>query len=111
MTALWVAAGAAVGAPLRYLADRALGARFPFGTLVVNVLGSLLLGHLVALPADGPLMAGLGAGFCGALTTYSSFGYQTLGLVERGAHGQAAVNVAANLGLGLAAAYVGMSLA
>ncbi|GGS21791.1 fluoride efflux transporter FluC [Actinokineospora fastidiosa] len=109
MSVLLVAIGAAVGAPLRYLADRAFGARFPFGTLLVNVVGSLVLGYLTTLPG-GALTTGLGAGFCGALTTYSSFGYQTLWLVERRAIGLAAVNLAANLGLGFGAAYLGMSL-
>ncbi|MGW5050935.1 fluoride efflux transporter FluC [Actinokineospora sp. NPDC004072] len=109
MTALWVALGAAVGAPLRYLADRAFGTRFPFGTLLVNVVGSALLGYLLTREATG-LTTGLGVGFCGALTTYSSFSYQTLWLIEQRAIGLAGLNLAANLGLGFAAAYAGMSL-
>ena len=109
MTALLVALGAAVGAPLRYLAGRALPG--PRGTLLVNVVGSLLLGFLVALPADGVVLAGLGTGFCGALTTYSTFSLDTLGLVEEGEHRKALLNVASSLALGLAAAYVGFGLA
>jgi CrcB protein len=115
VTALWVAVGAAVGAPLRYLVDQAVRSRhdsaFPWGTLIVNVAGSLLLGFLIALPANDTLLAVLGTGFCGALTTYSTFGYETLRLVEERAHLLAFLNVAASLVLGLGAAYAGLSLA
>ena len=73
MTVLLVALGAALGAPLRYLADRAIQARrtstFPWGTFTVNVAGSVLLGYLVGLPVAPWLSAVLGTGFCGALTT------------------------------------------
>lgn len=109
MTALLVALGAAVGAPLRYLASRAFPG--PRGTLLVNVAGSLLLGFLVALSADGPVLAVLGTGFCGALTTYSTFSLDTLHLVEEGEHRKAALNVVGSLALGLAAAYAGLGLA
>jgi CrcB protein len=85
MTVLLVALGAALGAPLRYLTDRAVRARtdsvFPWGTFTVNITGSALLGFLIALPAGGAVMAAAGTGFCGALTTYSSFAVQTC---ERG---------------------------
>ena len=100
MTALLVAAGAAVGAPLRYLVDRRLQARhrhLPWGTLLVNVAGSLLAGAVAAgVTARGaadwllPLVA---VGFCGALTTFSTFAYETVTLVEDGAHGRAVVNL------------------
>jgi len=109
MTALLVALGAAVGAPLRYLAGRAFPG--PRGTLLVNVAGSLLLGFLIALPADGVVLAGLGTGFCGALTTYSTFSLDTLKLVEEGEHRRALLNVVGSLALGLAAAYAGLGLA
>ncbi|MCS7476431.1 fluoride efflux transporter FluC [Umezawaea endophytica] len=109
MTALLVALGAAVGAPLRYLAGRAFPG--PRGTLLVNVVGSLLLGFLVGLPADGAVLAGLGTGFCGALTTYSTFSLDTLELVEKGARGKALLNVGVSLALGLTAAQAGLLLA
>jgi CrcB protein len=109
MTVLMVAAGAAVGAALRYLAGRAFPG--PRGTLLANVLGCLLLGFLVALPANGPVLALLGTGFCGALTTYSTFSLDTLRLVEEGEHRRASLNVVASLALGLAAAYAGLGLA
>ncbi|MFI5494500.1 fluoride efflux transporter CrcB [Actinoplanes sp. NPDC051859] len=86
MTVLLVAAGAAVGAPLRYLTDRWFRARqqspFPWGTLIVNVAGSLLLGVLVGLPVSPALGALLGTGLCGALTTYSTFSLETLDLAR-----------------------------
>ncbi len=78
MTLLLVAVGAAVGAPLRFLCASALDAeRFPFGTLLVNVTGSFLLGLIVGTGADGDLLAVLGTGFCGGFTTYSAFAVQT----------------------------------
>jgi len=112
---LLVAAGAAVGAPLRYLVDRAVASRhdsvFPWGTLTVNVAGSFLLGFLAGAAVPGPLMALAGIGFCGALTTYSTFGYETVRLIEGGAVLYATLNIAANLGAGLAAASAGYALA
>ncbi|WP_026410957.1 fluoride efflux transporter CrcB [Actinomadura oligospora] len=114
MTLLLVALGAAVGAPVRYLTDRAVQARhdsvFPWGTFAVNVFGCLLLGFLAAYPAGG-LMALAGTGFCGALTTYSTFGYETVRLAETGARPYAVLNVVASLGAGLGSAWVGMVLA
>ncbi|GAA0927604.1 fluoride efflux transporter CrcB [Pseudonocardia zijingensis] len=112
---LWVALGAAVGAPLRYLVDRAVRSRyrgrFPWGTFAVNVAGSAVLGALtgavVALP-DGVVPAAvqavLGTGFCGALTTYSTFGYETVTLVEKRAPVTAVVYVVGSVVAGLLAA-------
>ncbi len=91
MTALLVALGAAVGAPMRYLVDRAIRSRrdtlLPWGTIAVNVAASLLLGVLtgVAASADSALGALVGTGFCGALSTYSAFGYENLRLSQEGA--------------------------
>ncbi|PZG46562.1 fluoride efflux transporter CrcB [Spongiactinospora gelatinilytica] len=115
MSYLLVALGAAVGAPLRYLTDRVIRARtgsdFPWGTFAVNVAGSALLGFLAALPADGALMALFGAGFCGALTTYSTFGYETVRLVTEGWRARAALNAGGSVAAGLTAAYAGALLA
>ena len=112
---LLVALGAAVGAPLRYLTDRAVQARhdsvFPWGTFTVNVCGSLLLGFLTALPANPTVTALLGTGFCGALTTYSTFSYETLRLVQQGARFYALANVIASVIAGLGAAGIGLLLA
>jgi CrcB protein len=115
MTLLLIALGAAIGAPLRYLTDRAIQARhdsvFPWGTLTVNVAGSLLLGLLTGLPAGGAATALLGTGFCGALTTYSTFSYETLRLAEEGARCYAVMNVVASIVAGLGAATIGFLLA
>ena len=115
MTVLLVALGAAVGAPLRYLVDRAVQSRhesaFPWGTLTVNVGGSLLLGFLTGLPAGHAVSALLGTGFCGALTTYSTFSYETVRLAQEGRHRTAVANVVVSVCAGLGAAYLGILLA
>lgn len=115
MTFVWVCLGAAVGAPSRYLLDRAVQARhdsqMPWGTMLVNVVGSLVLGVLVGATTgrDVPdaLTLTLGTGFCGALTTYSTFGYETFRLFEDGARLYALLNVGLSLLVGLAAAALG----
>lgn len=119
MTALLVVLGAAVGAPLRYLTDRVIQARhdslFPWGTWCVNVAGSFLLGGLAAGASahgvSGPVMALAGVGFCGALTTYSTFGYETVRLLESGSWFSATANVAASVVAGLGAAFCGAAVA
>jgi CrcB protein len=78
VTALLVALGAAVGAPVRYLVGRLLDGRLHWGTLVVNLVGSAALGALVGAAVDGRWLALLGTGFCGGLTTYSSFAVQAV---------------------------------
>nr|WP_285509189.1 fluoride efflux transporter CrcB [Actinokineospora sp. NBRC 105648] len=113
MGALLVAAGAALGAPLRYLTDRAVQRgrdRFPWGTLTVNVVGSLILGVVVAVGDDQWRLL-LGTGLCGALTTYSTFSYETLHLAETGRGRQAVVNVVVSVACGLAAFTVGLLVA
>ena len=119
MTWLYVVLGAMVGAPLRYLTDRAVqsrtGSDLPWGTFTVNVVGSLILGLLAGAAAAG--VAGtdvqllLGTGLCGALTTYSTFSYETLRLAESGALGYAAANVLVSTAAGLGAAFAGAALA
>jgi fluoride exporter len=119
VTVLLVLLGGMLGAPARYLADRAVQARhdsvFPWGTLAVNVGGSLVLGFLLGaqrhlgLPASVVLL--LGTGFCGGLTTFSTLGYETLRLLEDGAVGEAGLNVIGSLVLGVAAAWLGFRLA
>ena len=83
MTALLVAAGAALGAPLRFVAAHWLDDRLPWGTLLVNVVGSALLGLFSGLAVGDHAWAFLGVGFCGALTTYDAFAVQTLRLGRR----------------------------
>lgn len=115
MTALLVLLGGAVGAPLRYLVSRLLVERydtaFPWGTLVANVTGSLVLGATAAAVGDGALPAWVlvlvGTGLCGALTTFSTFGYETFRLLETRLLRLAVLNSLGSLALGLAACAVG----
>jgi CrcB protein len=110
MTALLVALGAAVGAPLRYLISRAIVA--PWATLVVNVAGSSLLGFLIALPAPKPWLALLGTGFCGALTTYSTVAWEIVTLARDEKRPWPAIRYATTtIAAGLAAAALGYFLA
>jgi fluoride exporter len=114
-----VIVGAMVGAPLRYLTDRTVQARhdtvFPWGTFAVNVAGCLILGTLTGAATAGAaspqLQLLLGTGLCGALTTYSTFSYETLRLAEEGSGFFAAANVVASVVAGLGAAFTGMALA
>ena len=115
MTLVWVLVGGAVGAVLRYLTDRAVQRAdpvFPWGTFIVNVTGSLLLGLLSGLAAAHPGLPGwaralVGVGFCGALTTYSTFGLETVLLAQGGGRAYASLNAGATLLVGLAAVSAG----
>lgn len=113
MTLLLVALGGAFGASLRYLVDRAVQSRhdsvFPWGTFVANVAGSLVLGLVAG--SSGAVYALAGAGFCGALTTYSTFSYETLRLLEDGSRFCALANVVASVLAGLGAMVLGLALA
>ncbi|MEU9980538.1 fluoride efflux transporter CrcB [Streptomyces sp. NPDC050856] len=119
MTWLLVLAGGAVGASLRYLTDRAVRARqssvFPWGTLVVNVLGCLVLGLLTGAVAAGAAPSHLhllvGTGLCGALTTYSTFSYETLSLAQGGAGRYAVANAIGSVVAGVGAAFAGAAAA
>ena len=113
-----VAAGA-VGAPCRYVVDGLvqdrIGSRFPWGTLVINVSGSLLLGLLTGaaiyhgFPTTPKIV--LGTGFCGAYTTFSTFTYETVRLLEEGDMGAALRNTALSLVAGTGAAALGLAIA
>jgi CrcB protein len=119
MTVVVVIVGAMIGAPLRYLTDRAVQARhdsaFPWGTFAVNVAGSFVLGLLIAGAATEGLsprvVAFAGTGFCGALTTYSTFSYETVRLGQDGARFYAVANVVASVVAGLGAAFCGAAVA
>lgn len=114
MSALAVAVGAALGAPVRFLVDLALrsvlGAAFPWGTFAVNAAGSLLLGGLLGLPLSPQAMAVWGTGFCGALTTYSTFALETVQLARGGQGRRAAVYVLVSLALGIGSAWAGLAV-
>lgn len=119
MITLLIVLGAAVGAPLRYLVDHAVQQRhdslFPWGTFAVNVVGSLILGILAggttAHAISSDLAALLGTGFCGTLTTYSTFGYETIRLLQQRARFYAVLNAAASAVAGLGAAFLGITIA
>lgn len=101
MSLALVALGGAVGAPLRFVLDRAVQGRrardFPWGTLAVNALGCFVLGALVGAGVGGSALALVGVGFCGALTTFSTFGYETYQLIERRSFLLAGANIGASL--------------
>jgi CrcB protein len=108
MTALLVVAGALVGAPARLWALQAAvraGRDAAIGTLLANVAGSALLGALLgAASVPGWAMALVGTGFCGALTTFSTFGADVIRLAEVRTAARALAYVLVSLALGLGAA-------
>ena len=115
---LVVAVGGLIGAPSRYLLDRAISTRvesdLPWGTFVINVTGSFVLGLLTGLTLAGHLpdllKAFLGTGFCGAYTTFSTFTFENIRLFEDGRLLEGTGNVAVSLMLGLAAATAGLAV-
>ena len=116
----WLAflVAAAIGAPARYLIDGLVqdhtDGAFPWGTFVVNVSGSLVLGTITGLglyhALDTTTRIVIGTGGMGAYTTFSTFSFETVRLVEEGATGEAIRNVAASFIVCLAAASAGLAL-
>jgi len=104
LTFVLFAVGAGVGAPLRMVIDAHVQSRIrhplPVGTLAVNTIGSFVLGVVIALGSQGVVGETtelvIGAGFCGALTTFSTFAYQTVRLVEAGTVGLALATITLN---------------
>ena len=118
MNYLWIGLGSALGGMARYgcsgLAARYIGAAFPWGTLIVNVSGSLVIGFLAALAvADGRLLispdarAFLMIGLCGGFTTFSAFSIESLDLVRDGDWLSAGANVVLSVVLCLLAVWLG----
>lgn len=112
-----VALGGAAGACLRFAAGEAAAklrcSGFPVATLAVNIAGSLLLGAsagLLACGAHPAFAAGIMKGFCGALTTFSTFSMDTARLMEQGRAAAAASNVLLNVSACFGAAYAGFAL-
>jgi len=115
---VFIAVGGAVGAVLRYLVSTGVyqwwGRGFPWGTLVVNVVGSLAMGLLYVLLLEraisGPeWRAGLLIGLLGAFTTFSTFSIETLMLVEQGEPTKAAANALFSVGVCIGAAWLGVA--
>ncbi len=117
-TALWVGVGGFLGAIARYLVAGLISypdEAFPWGTFVVNITGSFLLGLLVGFFAHSPplhpdLRVGITVGFIGAYTTFSTFALETIDLGGVGSFGLAIMNVLASVVAGLAAVWLGQSL-
>ena len=118
MILLYIALGGAVGAVARYgvggwVQDRA-GFAFPWGTLVVNVVGSLLIGftlrYVEAVRLGPEIRALLAVGVLGAFTTFSTFSYETVALLEEGAWRRALAYTIGSVALGIVAVYAGMLL-
>lgn len=117
-TLLWVALGSALGAPARYLLDLFIQSRnervFPWGTFTINATGSFLLGLLVATAArhqvEGWLLAAAGTGFLGSYTTFSTFTWETMRLVEDGSFVAGTLNVLAGIATAAGAAAAGLAL-
>ena len=112
---LTVAGG--LGAVLRFVVDGALAQRYgrgvPWGTLAVNVAGSLVLGLVTGAVLSGApeeLREVVGTGFCGGLTTFSTASLETVRLVQAGRTGVAVLTCGAHLVLGLIAAAAGLAL-
>jgi CrcB protein len=119
MITFLVVVGAALGAPARYVGDVLVTVRtdgsFPYGTLLVNAVGSFVLGLVTGLALHHGLSSSwqalVGTGFCGALTTYSTFSVETAGLLRDGRPVAAAANLLGSAALGLVAAAAGLGLA
>lgn len=117
-----VALGGAIGSVARFwlteIAAKFWGGDFPWGTILANISGSLLIGAIAALPIMGPrdLLGPLGrqflmVGIMGGYTTFSSFSLQTLTMLQHGHLGKAAANVAGSVVLCLVAVWAGYALA
>jgi len=120
MTYLAISVGAVLGANARYLVDgwiaERIGTGFPYGTLVINVSGSFLIGIVLTVVGERVLAPWwvrpmLAIGFLGSYTTFSTFSFETLALVESGSHLAAAANVLGSVGAALLGVYLGTVLA
>ena len=118
MIVVGVALAGALGAPARFLVEslvrRVRPGGFPFGTLLVNASGSLVLGIVVGLATSGSLDADVrtvvGTGFLGAYTTFSTYAYETVRLAEDGARRDALVYAVGSVLVAGAAAALGLAL-
>ncbi|KTD64330.1 fluoride efflux transporter CrcB [Legionella spiritensis] len=116
----WISCGAILGANLRYavnrLALRFLSPSIPYGTLIVNIMGSFIIGFFLAWTLERVLVDPrwkpfIAVGFCGAFTTYSSYSYETFTMLEQGHYALAAANFVANNLFALLATIAGVMLA
>ena len=122
MTYIWIAAGSALGGAFRYwcsgVAARLIGETFPWGTLLINILGSFVIGVFFTLTGpDGRLIVSpnirqfVMVGLCGGYTTFSSFSLQTLNLIRDGELLYAGANIVASVLLCMLAVWIGHIMA
>jgi CrcB protein len=119
-TILWISIGAIVGANLRYFVGQSvaklLASSLPYGTLLINLTGSFILGFFLVwtgerVLADPRWRLLIAIGFCGGYTTFSSFAYETFALFEQGRFAASALNVVASNALCLIGVALGAALA
>ena len=117
---LWAGAGSALGGMSRFALTRAIQSRlatpFPVATFLINASGSLLLGFLMQIAMESTALGAeaavfLTTGFCGGYTTFSTFSYETVRLLQDGDYRRAAIYAAASVVLALTAVFIGMALA
>ena len=112
---LIVGIGGAAGAVFRVYLSELIGRKFPWGTILVNVLGALLVGIIIMFfsaydsssAKDAELFS---LGFCGGFTTFSSFSYQTLNMLKHGHKKYAAVNILFSIIFSIIAVWIGLSI-
>ena len=118
--AVLIGIGGILGANARYLvsvwAARRIGASFPYGTMIVNLSGSLLLGFMATaivgrVVSEPEVRLLVSVGFLGAYTTFSTFAFESVSLIRRRAYALATVNVLASTVLGLLGAWIGAMVA
>ena len=120
MAYLWIALGAIVGASVRYFLSgyvaRTFSSTFPYGTLIINITGSLLLGFFLVWTEERVLVDPrwrllVAIGFCGSYTTFSSYAFESFAFMEQGQWLAMAANVVANNALCLASVIAGAAAA
>ncbi|MFW6372025.1 MAG: fluoride efflux transporter CrcB [Bacteroidota bacterium] len=118
-TILLVGSGGFIGSVMRYLVqhyvEKGLSSTFPWGTMIANIAGSLIIGIIFALAEKGNLINAewrmfLAVGFCGGFTTFSAFAYNNLTMIKENNFMSLLINVGGNLFLGIMAVYVGIVL-
>ncbi len=116
---LWVSLGAVIGANARYFlgawAAERFGPAFPYGTLIINLTGSLILGFFLALATERALIDPryrllIAVGFCGSYTTFSTYTYESINLLLAGSWGLGLLNLLVSTVLGLGAVGLGILL-